>query len=153
MYFSAPSTGRSMEKRAEIGESRLILRTTTTRRTESEKRRDRNSVQPWRLTLIAATCYLFVFASSRTDHVCPAIHVPMISACLKEILTRRFGRAFPKNFQDFRTILATLAQQTKLTKLSLYDRYFRSNLGKNFFPPEEEIFVSSFWEGILHNLM
>ena len=105
VYFSGPFMGRWMKKSRNQREPANSSNNNDERRTESEKRRDRNSVQPWRLTLIAATCYLFVFASSRTDHVCPTIHVPMVSACLKEILTRRFSRASPKNFQDFTMLL------------------------------------------------
>lgn len=63
--------GRRMEERRNR-RRRLILWATLERRTRNRKsERDRNSVQPWRPTLIAATCCLFVFGSSATDHVRP----------------------------------------------------------------------------------
>lgn len=86
---------------------------------ESEKRRDRNSAQPWRETLIAATCYLFVFAQAQATSTyipCSSMLRSMFERNLNEVVCicgtrvelldhgfQRFTIAVRKNFWRFVT--------------------------------------------------
>lgn len=83
------------------------------REMESEKRRDRNSVQPWRETLIAATCYLFVFGRPRL----PIYRVSMVCSMFERNLNEavciwytsgvvgpRISKVYDRGMKEFLTL-------------------------------------------------